>query len=44
MVFPPRNELMDGELRQRIRESALDPVLLVRLYKQLKKDKVTPKK
>jgi len=30
MVFPPRNELMEGELRQRIRESALDAVLVVR--------------
>jgi hypothetical protein len=24
MVFPPRNELMEGELRQRIREGTLD--------------------
>jgi hypothetical protein len=30
MVFPPRNELMEGELRQRIRESSLDAVLVVR--------------
>jgi len=30
MVFPPRNELMEGELRQRIRESTLDAVLVVR--------------
>jgi hypothetical protein len=30
MVFPPRNELMEGELRQRIRESTLDAVLIVR--------------
>jgi hypothetical protein len=31
MVFPPRNELMEGELRQRIREGTLDAVLVVRL-------------
>jgi hypothetical protein len=30
MVFPPRNELMEGELRQRIREGTLDAVLVVR--------------
>jgi len=30
MVFPPRNELLEGELRQRIRESTLDAVLVVR--------------
>jgi hypothetical protein len=30
MVFPPRNELMEGELRQRIREGPLDAVLVVR--------------
>jgi len=30
MVFPPRNELMEGELRQRIRESTMDAVLVVR--------------
>jgi hypothetical protein len=29
MVFPPRNELMEEELRQRIRESTLDAVLVV---------------
>ncbi len=30
MVFPPKNELMEGEPRQRIRESTLDAVLVVR--------------
>jgi hypothetical protein len=30
MVFSPKNELMEGELRQRIRESTLDAVLVVR--------------
>lgn len=30
MVFPPRNELMEGELRRRIHESTLDAVLVVR--------------
>jgi hypothetical protein len=30
MVFPPRNKLLEGELRQRIRESTLDAVLVVR--------------
>ena len=30
MVFPPKNELMEGELRTRIRESTLDAVLVVR--------------
>jgi hypothetical protein len=30
MVFPPKNELIEGELRQRIRESTLDAVLVVR--------------
>lgn len=30
MVLPPRNEMMEGELRQRIKESVLDGVILVR--------------
>ena len=30
LVLPPRNEMMEGELRQRISESALDSVLVVR--------------
>ncbi len=30
MVLPPRNEMMEGELKQRIKESSLDGVLLVR--------------
>jgi hypothetical protein len=30
MVLPPRNEMMEGELKQRIKESALDSVLVVR--------------
>jgi hypothetical protein len=30
MVLPPRNELMEGELRQRIKESDLDAVLVIR--------------
>ena len=37
MVFPPRNELMEGELRQRIRESTLDAVLVVR-PKEIRKE------
>ena len=37
MVFPPRNELLEGELRQRIRESTLDAVLVVR-PKELRKE------
>src|SRR5882724_2547618 len=31
MVLPPRNELMEGELKQRIKESDLDAVLVIRL-------------
>jgi len=30
MVLPPRNELMEGELKQRIKESDLDAVLIIR--------------
>jgi hypothetical protein len=30
LVLPPRNEMMDGELKQRIKESSLDSVLVVR--------------
>jgi hypothetical protein len=30
MVLPPRNELMEGELKQRIKESDLDAVLVIR--------------
>jgi hypothetical protein len=30
MVLPPRNEMMEGELKQRIKESALDGVIVVR--------------
>jgi hypothetical protein len=30
MVLPPRNEMMEGELKQRIKESTLDAVLVVR--------------
>lgn len=30
MVLPPRNEMMEGELKQRIKESSLDSVLVVR--------------
>ena len=30
MVLPPRNEMMEGELRQRIKESVLDGVIVVR--------------
>jgi hypothetical protein len=30
MVLPPRNEMMEGELKQRIKESSLDGVLVVR--------------
>ncbi len=30
MVLPPRNEMMEGELRDRIKESALDGVLVIR--------------
>lgn len=30
MVLPPRNEMQSGELRQRIKESALDGVIIVR--------------
>jgi hypothetical protein len=31
MVLPPRNEMMEGELKQRIKESSLDAVLVIRL-------------
>jgi hypothetical protein len=30
MVLPPRNEMMEGELKQRIKESSLDAVLVIR--------------
>jgi hypothetical protein len=30
MVLPPRNEMMEGELKQRIKESSLDCVLVIR--------------
>ena len=30
LVLPPRNEMMEGELKQRIKESVLDSVLVVR--------------
>lgn len=30
MVLPPRNEMMEGELKQRIKESTLDAVLVIR--------------
>jgi hypothetical protein len=30
LVLPPRNEMLEGELKQRIRESSLDGVLVVR--------------
>ena len=30
MVLPPKNEMMEGELKQRIKESSLDAVLVVR--------------
>lgn len=30
MVLPPRNEMMEGELKQRIKESTLDGVLVIR--------------
>ena len=30
MVLPPRNEMMEGELKQRIKESDLDAVLVIR--------------
>jgi len=30
VVLPPRNEMMEGELKQRIKESSLDSVLVVR--------------
>jgi hypothetical protein len=30
MVLPPRNELMEGELKQRIKESDFDSVLVIR--------------
>jgi len=30
MVLPPRNEMQEGELRQRIKESVLDGVIVVR--------------
>ncbi len=30
MVLPPRNEMMEGELKQRIKETDLDAVLVVR--------------
>ena len=30
MVLPPRNEMMEGELKQRIKESDLDAVLIIR--------------
>jgi hypothetical protein len=30
LVLPPRNEMMEGELKQRIKESSLDGVLVIR--------------
>ena len=30
MVLPPRNEMMEGELKQRIKEAGYDAVLLIR--------------
>lgn len=30
MVLPPRNEMMEGELKQHIKETDLDAVLVVR--------------
>lgn len=30
MVLPPKNEMMEGELKQRIQESSLDSVLVIR--------------
>lgn len=30
MVLPPRNELMEGELKQRVKESGYDAVLVIR--------------
>lgn len=30
MVLPPRNEMMEGELKERIKESTLDAVLVIR--------------
>lgn len=30
LVLPPKNEMMEGELKQRIKESSLDSVLVVR--------------
>jgi hypothetical protein len=30
MVLPPKNEMMEGELKQRIKESSLDSVLVIR--------------
>jgi hypothetical protein len=30
LVLPPRNEMMEGELKQRIKESSLDSVLVIR--------------
>jgi len=30
MVLPPKNEMMEGELKQRIKESSLDSVMVVR--------------
>ncbi|HXX99544.1 MAG TPA: hypothetical protein VEI54_01410 [Candidatus Limnocylindrales bacterium] len=30
VVLPPKNEMMEGELKQRIKESALDSVLVIR--------------
>jgi hypothetical protein len=30
MVLPPKNEMMEGELKQRIKESTLDAVLVIR--------------
>ena len=30
MVLPPKNEMMEGELKQRIKESSLDSVLVLR--------------
>jgi hypothetical protein len=38
MVLPPRNEMMEGELKQRIKESTLDAVLIVR-PKDVRKEK-----
>jgi len=37
MVLPPKNEMMEGELKQRIKESSLDSVLVV-LPKAVRKE------